>query len=354
MALLTGGGIQSDITPELPTDVEFLAAGAMPAEFSGDAARRTGLDMFQPTPGLIGEIFGGSRLDLGAADAIEVARMWGPDLVVAEAFDSIGPMVAAALGLAWHQVGIGPGVPVAVTDEIDRLAAHRYLQVGLVPVAASSYLDPCPSLLQDPDWTSRYPVHPLRAQAHRRSGDVEFDLAPFTDRSNPTVLVTLGTIFSDPDTLAAAVAAVAGPHVNVIATIGSSMRAGSASAPTAGTTEINGGEVRYVPFIPLAFLLDRADLLVGCGGAGTVLGSIVNGVPMVLWPLGAEQPINAARAAAAGVSITVESAQELPVAVKQALADERYRRLAHTAAAENARRPSATDAIRHIASRGIV
>ncbi len=67
VALLSAGAVRDGIAPELPPGVLFLAAGAMPGEFSADAARRTGADVFHPTPAVIGKIFGGSRLDLGGA-----------------------------------------------------------------------------------------------------------------------------------------------------------------------------------------------------------------------------------------------------------------------------------------------
>lgn len=105
VALATSAGVRNEIGPELAAEVEYLAAGAMPMEFSEDAAGRTGADPFHPGPELIGEIFGGSRVDLGGGETITRGREWAPDLVVAEAFDAIGPMVAADLGIPWCQVG---------------------------------------------------------------------------------------------------------------------------------------------------------------------------------------------------------------------------------------------------------
>jgi hypothetical protein len=75
---------------------EHLAAGVSPDVFSTDAAARTGADAFKPTPASIGEIFGGSRVDLGAEESLDAAASWRPDLIIAETFDTNGPMVAAA------------------------------------------------------------------------------------------------------------------------------------------------------------------------------------------------------------------------------------------------------------------
>ncbi|MFI2362403.1 glycosyltransferase [Promicromonospora sp. NPDC019610] len=343
VGMLTSAGFRADLGEELPVEVELLEAGAMPGDFSEDAARRTGADVFHPTPPVIGEIFGGSRVDLAIDESIERTAAWGAELIIAEPFDAVGPIVAARLGIDWHQAGIGPAVPAVIGDEIHRVALARYERLGLEPVAVSSYIDPCPPLLQDPDWSPTTAVRPVRPQAHRRSKDADLELSGPNDK--PTVLVTLGTIFSDPDTLAATVAAVADAGVNVIATIGSSLR-----HPTEGQTfsEPDSARVQYVPFVPLAQLLDRVDLVVGAGGVGTVLGTLVHGLPMVLWPQGADQPINAARAASSGVAVIADSADEIAGAVAVVLGNGAYRERAQAIADEIAVRPDPATVIAEI------
>jgi UDP:flavonoid glycosyltransferase YjiC (YdhE family) len=342
VALLTSAGFRTEAVAELVPEVTFLPAGAMPAEFSAEAARRTGADVFHPTPEVIGEIFGGARVDLGWAESIAQAQSWGPDLIVAEPFDAIGPLLAAQLGIPWYQAGIGAAIPAVIAGEIHKAAQARHRAAGLEPVAATGYLDPCPSALQDPDWVSAVPVWPVRTRAHRRREPAVFERPGFADPAKPTVLVTLGTIFSDPEVLAATVDAVIAHDVNVIATLGSSMRNPGAAT---GETHQNEDRVRYVPFVPLDQLLATTDVVVGSGGAGTVLGALARGVPMVLWPQGADQPINAARAAASGASITVASADQIADAVHRVLSEDSYRNRAREAAAEIAGRPEPAEII---------
>ncbi|MGV9294769.1 hypothetical protein [Amycolatopsis sp. NPDC003676] len=143
VGLLSSAGFRSAITAELPPEVEFLDAGAMSGEFSEEAARRTGADVFHPTPAVIG----GARVDLSLAESIDKAADWHADLVIAEPFDAVGPTVAARLGIAWHRAGIGPALPAVISDEIDRAASAR----RDCPAPAASYLDPCPPQLPDPD-----------------------------------------------------------------------------------------------------------------------------------------------------------------------------------------------------------
>ncbi|MEV6419247.1 nucleotide disphospho-sugar-binding domain-containing protein [Streptomyces sp. NPDC051662] len=344
VGLLSSAEFRAAVGEELPPEVEFLAAGVMPDVFSAEAGRRTGADVFRPTPSTIGEIFGGARLDLAAEDSITQATQWAPDLILAEPFDAVGPLVAAHLGTPWHQAGIGPSLPAVITDEIERAASARYEPLHLHPVTASSYIDPSPRQLQDPHWSPLTPVRTVRPQAHRRPKDITLDLPDFDERDKPTALVTLGTIFSDPDTLSAAVAAVADTGANVIATLGSSLRHPTANQ-TAPTDSTN---VRYVPFIPLDQLLEKADLVVGAGGIGTITGSLTRGLPMVLWPQGADQPINAARAAASGASITVDSPPEISPAVTAVLTHHTYRHHAQHIAADIAELPPAATVIAEI------
>ncbi|WP_433191937.1 glycosyltransferase [Nocardia sp. CA-107356] len=349
VGLLSSAGFRTAITGELPGNVEFLQAGVMPDRFSQEAADRTGADVFHPTPPVIGEIFGGARVDLAVAESVERAIDWHADLVIAEPFDALGPLVATRLGIPWHRAGLGPALPAIIAEEIDRAAAIRYERLHLRPVSPASYIDPCPPQLQDPKWTPATAVQPIRPQAHRRSENVVLELPDFDPADRPTVLVTFGTIFSDPDTLSAAVTAVADTGVNVIATLGASLRHPTAHRePRQHTAGTDPARVRYVPFIPLAQLLDRADLVVGAGGVGTILGALAHGLPMVLWPQGADQPINAARAAASGTAITVDAATAISVAVTKALDNRAYGARAREVADEIAQRPGPATVIAEI------
>jgi hypothetical protein len=178
VGLLSSAGFRATVGEELPAEVEFLDAGVMPEEFSEQAARRTGADVFPPTtPAIIGEIFGGARVDLGVEDSIEQATGWAADLVIAEPFDAIGPIVAARLGVGWHRAGIGPALPAVISEEIHHVAAARYDRLHLRPIAVSSYLDPCPPRLRDPNWSADARVRAVRPQARRRAQDVAVEIA---------------------------------------------------------------------------------------------------------------------------------------------------------------------------------
>ena len=76
-------------------------------------------------------------------------------------------------------------------------------------------------------------------------------------------------------------------------------------------------------------MLPDCDLVVSHGGSGSVLGALTHGLPMVLLPLGADQPLNAARCEALGVARVLDPLAarpwELHEAVLGVLADQMYR-----------------------------
>lgn len=333
-ALVTSAGMAEMIATELPAGVQHLPAGPMPLEFSEETAARTGANVFQPTPATIGDIFGGTRLERTAEAALAAAREWRPDVVVADAFDTVGPLIAAAMDIGWHQVGLGPALPEVIVDEITRAAAAGHAARGLAPVPARSYIDPCPSLLQEPGWRCPLPRLALRPQAHRRPGRPATPLPP-APNGVPRVLVTLGTIFSEPHLLDAVTEAVTAHEVDVVVTEGLSIHDPDGAARDAGSQQLGTSKaaVRRIPFTPLGDLLTSTDIVISAGGSGTVLSALAHGLPMILWPQGADQEITAARATAAGVARTVRDAGDIAAALSELLADSSYRDIAEKVAA---------------------
>lgn len=280
----------------------------------------------------------GTRLDLTADDAIRVARDFGPDLVVTDPLDAVGPVVAATLGVPWavhafgptstEMVGLAPSVPLQqVMDEaVDRELARR----GLVASERIAYLDPCPELLQPAGWAPAPDRIPVRPQPHARGDGGHGATAPAADR--PLVAVTLGTITTattgDTTMLGAVVTSVTSGalDVDVVATLG----------PAGGSlgTDVPRDRVRVVDFVPLDELLDGVDVVVSVGGIGTVLATLSRGIPMVLLPVLWDQPFNARQAAATGAAVVIGSPQETGAAVAEVLGDPRFRAAAAAAASQ--------------------
>ncbi len=147
----------------------------------------------------------------------------------------------------------------------------------------------------------------------------------------PVVYATLGTVYSGPDLLAAIIAAVASEHVELVVTTGPVDPAALGPQPD---------HVHLARWIAQADLLGHCDAVVTHGGFGTLAASLTHGVPLVLLPISADQPMNARRAADAGVGIelapTERTVGTIRAAVDAVLTDPRYA-IAATAAAAGAR-----------------
>src|ERR1700712_3523249 len=60
------------------------------------------------------------------------------------------------------------------------------------------------------------------------------------------------------------------------------------------------------PVIPQALLLPRCALVVSHGGSGSVIGALAFGVPLLILPMGADQPLNGDRCQALGVGSVLD------------------------------------------------
>ena len=73
--------------------------------------------------------------------------------------------------------------------------------------------------------------------------------------------------------------------------------------------------VLVADFAPHALLLPRCAALVTQGGAGTIVAALCHGLPHLLLAQGADQFLNAATAARAGVALVLPPSQATPDAV---------------------------------------
>ena len=78
--------------------------------------------------------------------------------------------------------------------------------------------------------------------------------------------------------------------------------------------------VRVERYVPQADVLPRASLVVSHGGSGSVLAALAHGVPLVLLPMGADQPYNAARCETLGVARSLDVIDATPGDVRDAAA----------------------------------
>lgn len=101
--------------------------------------------------------------------------------------------------------------------------------------------------------------------------------------------------------------------------------------------------VRIARYVPQDEVLADCAVVVSHGGSGTVMGALAHGKPMVLTPIGADQPMNADRCTALGVGRVLDPVTATPAevhaAVAEVLGDPDYRRSAERLRAELAALP---------------
>ena len=184
----------------------------------------------------------------------------------------------------------------------------------------------------------------------------------------PTVYVSLGTAFGAqyPEVFDAIVAGLRDEPLNLILTVGKDVDP-ARFGPQPAHVRIE----RFVPLEQLQALMPHVDLCISHSGYGTVMDALAHGVPLVLLPLAADQPVIAQTCFLNGVAPDLPaeawrmSAKGLPIvrpdrltpsmireAARQALRDPSYRAAAHGLQAELAALPGLDEAVRRLEQLG--
>ncbi len=265
-----------------------------------------GLTPEQIRPFFFERVFADYELPLRATDLATVVDDWHPDLLIHEVAELAGPLVATMRDLfyATHSYGVvlgDDGVAAAA-----RGASRHWQAVGLPPHPKAGlwehlYLDVCPPSLQHtspPGAPFVQLVRPGQKTASIRT-------------ARPLVYVTLGTVYARTDVFRAIFDGVAGEPLDAIVTIGSH------GDPTAlGSVPDN---VRVERFVPQQELLPACSAVITHGGAGSMLGALMFGCPILFVPQGADQFTNADRAVNAGAGLRLLPDEVSPDAIRAEL-----------------------------------
>jgi len=155
--------------------------------------------------------------------------------------------------------------------------------------------------------------------------------------AGPTICATLGTFMNRcTDVFAAILDGLRDEPLNLVVLVGRDM-----DPSVLGSQPDNVHVARY---IPLSLVLPRCDLVISHAGYNTLMATLLNGLPSVLIPLGADQPENARSSARLGVARVLEptecSPEAIRAAVRDVLSDPRYRVRAQLTREAMARLPS--------------
>jgi len=281
-----------------------------------------------------------------AVPLLELCAGWRPHVLVCDETDFGGMVAAERLGLPYATVVVlaaGSLVrPALLAETLDQVRAEHGLPADPQLAMLSRYLvlSPFPPSFRDPAFPLPATAHSIRPQARRR------DQAPgWMSRLTgaPVVYFTLGTVFNleSGDLFERVLAGLRTLPVNLVATVGRQI-----DPAELGPQPPN---VHIEQYVPQEALLPYCDAVVSHGGSGSVIGALTHGVPMVLAPMGADQPHNAARCEQLGVARVLDALRATPedarAAVSTVLADRGYRRAAERLRDEIAALPGPARAV---------
>lgn len=239
-----------------------------------------------------------------------------PDLVVHDAYELAGPILAARAGVPWVSHAVGPRWPSFLEARVGELAADLWDETGArtTPpqggIGHHAYVEICPAAVRSDDSAAAAtlvesrPV-PLDEPPHRA--------ATFPLSGRPRIYVTFGTFTNAyPGPFRSLLDACGTIDADVIMTVGERV-----DLAALGRIPEN---VRVERYVPQAQVLDQCDLVVCHGGSGTVLAALGRAVPLVIVPQGADQFRNAPFWQRSGAVVVVDLAELSSKAVEAALA----------------------------------
>ncbi len=225
-------------------------------------------------------------------DLTGLIRRWRPDVVVRESAELGGSLAAEQAGIPHVMVRTDSGSALyserhVMADSLD--AVRAWIGLSPDPDAERPFdhlqLSAAPPVMDGPAAALPPTWHHVRPTLEPSGADKP----PWLDglgARGPVVYATLGTVHSGPELLAAIVAAVDSARVELVVTTGPVDPAALGPQPDS---------VHLARWIPQADLLGRCDAVVTHAGFGTLAASLTHGVPLVMLPISADQPMNARR-----------------------------------------------------------
>ncbi|MFE8603586.1 glycosyltransferase [Archangium violaceum] len=268
----------------------------------------------------IADMFVGLFAHRMVPDLLRLVSDWRPDLLVRDLMEFGACVVGEHLGIPCATLQVGAVRPrefrnALMTQSLDALRAV----VGLPPDPQQEMLyrdlHLCfapPSYLGDAPLAPT--THYLKTELFDQSGDER--LPDWAGRlgagGRPVVYASLGTVVNKlHGPLHAILAGLRDEPVDLVMTVGRDQDpAGFGPQPP---------HVHVERYIPQSLLLPRCDLAILHGGYNSVTSALGHGLPLVVVPIGADQPINAQRCQELGVGRVVSPLTVTPERIRDAV-----------------------------------
>ena len=295
------------------------------------------------------ELFVGSHAKAALPDMLELVERWRPDVIARETGELASLVAADVHGVPHVRVGIALATPyedwwlAMASGALDALREEAGLPAdpGAERARRAPVLTQVPLALDEhqgelPAFVRRYRV----ATAEPAGPPADW----WKDSAAPLVPVSFGTVVPTdgyfPRLYRLVIDALAGVRARVLVTVGR-----HADPAELGALPAN---VHVERWVTQASVMPHAAAMVAHGGAGTTLAALAAGVPLVLLPLSADQPINARRVAELGAGLALDggagAVPRLAGAVARVLEEPGYRAAARRVAAEVGKLPPVEEA----------
>ncbi len=261
-------------------------------------------------PHLFAEVLAPAMLD----DLEPLVRSWRPDVILHDTWEFAGPLAAASVGIPSVNQTLGLRLDGWIFDSVAAAVAPLWRQRGLdSDPTAGLYrhlcLDITPPSFQ-PYELARYRdvIRPLRPIA---PSPVPGEALPEwieRRREAPLVYMTLGTnTNTDTSMFRSVIDGLSDLEVEVLITIGFG-RDPASLGPLASNTHVEN-------YVPQSLLLPHCSAVICHGGAGTTLGSLALGLPLLILPQGADQYVIGDLVLAAGAGLLLTPPEVNPSSV---------------------------------------
>ena len=282
------------------------------------------LPPLQVRPFVFTELFVQVELEPRANDLFRVVEQWSPHLVVHDVAEFAAPLVATVAGIPYVEHSYGPAVQSDVIRAAGKATAPFWTSRGLAPHPLGGfyrylYLDVCPHSLQVPGAATGavQGIRTVETELPESSRLSWLDALP----DLPIVYITLGTVYNrNLGVFEALLDGLRDEALNVVVTVGKQ------NDPT--DLGLQPSNIHVHQYIPQELLLPHCAAVVTHGGAGSTLGALAFGLPLLIVPQGADHFYNAERVVAAGAGVqlvpdrlTADSARD---AVRMLLHDDTF------------------------------
>ena len=262
-------------------------------------------------------------------DLLEVAASWRPDAIVREYWEPAGGFAAERLGVPSVTAGIGLFFPPEMFRgyfgaTIDELRRQHDLPPD--PDAArlfgDLYLNILPPGYQPPEVKLPPSIEHIRPSVFDNVSGATLPAWVHELPDRPTVYASLGTVLNQTaGVFEKILEGLRDEDINLILTVGRNRDPASFGRQPAN--------VRIERFIPQSLLFPHCDAIVTHGGYNTVMGALSAGLPMLILPMGTDDPFHANYCAGLGVAKALfpidATAEAMRFAMRELLDDPGYR-----------------------------